>query len=141
MGFSEFKVKLGMGAGRARTEEEDAEAEIARNLWRNYKILPPRSDMRDRWDMLLLTFILINFITIPLVLFYWDSLYADRRQGIFVLDRVMDSFFFIDIVLNFRTAYKEGEEHDHSAKLVHEWKLIGKKYLKTWFIVDFMAIN
>ena len=50
--YGRFNSKPSVTADEEK--EVNRQAEIARNLWRQHKILPPSSPMRNRWNMLLL---------------------------------------------------------------------------------------
>ena len=39
-------------------EDGDVEAQIARNLWKNYKIIPPNSVYKNRWDLFVIVLVL-----------------------------------------------------------------------------------
>ena len=53
-----------------------------------------------------------------------------------IIDYIVDFFFLIDLILNmFFFAY-----YDKDEQLIFSRKQIVKKYLKSWFIVDFIAI-
>ena len=70
--------------------------------------------------------------------FYTDSTtYADGANServIFLIDLFVDLFFFCDIIVNFRTTYI-----DKNDVLVTDTKKIATRYLRTYFIVDFVA--
>lgn len=46
----------------------------------------------------------------------------------------MDALFFLDLGFSFMTAI-EGD----SGELITDYKLIAKQYIKSWFLVDFLA--
>merc|ERR1719253_1775247 len=50
------------------------------------------------------------------------------------MDNICDTLFLIDIVLNFRTSYIDGDEI-----LVVSGNRIAKHYLKTWFTLDLVS--
>ena len=52
-------------ADDAKMVERSQQAEIARNLWVNYKILPPSSPRRSLWDFWMLFLVLYNCIYVP----------------------------------------------------------------------------
>lgn len=51
----------------------------------------------------------------------------------FVIDRIIDSFFFIDIILNFITAYNDKKG------TVWNLKRTMKHYIFTWFLIDLIS--
>ena len=54
---------------------------------------------------------------------------------LFIMETIIDSLFFIDLFVNFLTAYYE-EDH----KLIVQGSKIAKKYLKGWFLIDIVAL-
>ena len=52
-----------------------------------------------------------------------------------IIDSIVDFFFFCDLVLNFFFAY-----YDEDEELIFDRIKIAKRYLKTWFIIDLIAI-
>jgi len=50
------------------------------------------------------------------------------------VDRVLDMLFCCDVVLNFRTTYADRDD-----SVIVDGKKIAKKYLKSWFLLDFMS--
>ena len=55
--------------------------------------------------------------------------------GWIVVDSIIDILFLIDLILNFFYAY-----YDENEELVIDRKKIAIKYLKSWFIIDIIAI-
>jgi len=47
----------------------------------------------------------------------------------------IDIFFFIDIVVNFNSAYI-----DESYEVIDDRKKIAHSYLVSWFLIDFLSI-
>jgi hypothetical protein len=47
----------------------------------------------------------------------------------------IDFFFFIDIIVNFNSAYI-----DESYEVIDDRKKIAKSYLVSWFLIDFLSI-
>ena len=93
------------------------------------------------WDWFVLALVLYTAIDIPYeVAFYmkarprksvWEKINSGQPQEI--INLMVDLMFIIDIFINFRTTYLEKEE------VVSSPKKIAIHYLKTWFIVDFVA--
>jgi len=119
------------GLGEEEQEQKARDAEIARNLWKNYRILPPTSPWRERWNQLMLYLVLYNCFQIPFSLAY--SLDEDAKDGFRIFDIIVDSGFAVDILLNFRTSYIEDEEIERDSKVIM------KRYAKGWFLIDFLA--
>jgi len=52
-----------------------------------------------------------------------------------ILDTAINCLFFVDIILNFFTAYQ-----DEEMNMIDDHRSIAKEYLKTWFVIDFISI-
>eukprot|EP01052_Picozoa_sp_SAG31_P021052 SAG31_NODE_1609_length_7753_cov_12.390253_6_plen_172_part_00 len=52
----------------------------------------------------------------------------------FFVDNIVDIFFIVDLVLNFRLAYR-----DDLGRMVVEPSEISKHYLRGWFFIDFLS--
>lgn len=107
---------------------EQWDAEKA-NRWCFYN---PSSPGRQAWDMIMLPFFFVIAIVVP----YRIGFDIDVPFGSFGfwLDALIDLYFAIDMFVNFRTAYYDG-----SGKMITDSNAIAKKYLKTWFIIDFVS--
>ena len=51
-----------------------------------------------------------------------------------IIEYVVDAFFFIDILINFFTAY-----YNSNNELVTDKFMIAKRYLRTWFLIDLIG--
>ncbi|XP_049823691.1 potassium voltage-gated channel subfamily H member 8 isoform X2 [Aethina tumida] len=81
------------------------------------------------WDWLIL---IATFYVAVVVPYY--ACFLDNERAAANVDVVVEGLFFIDIVINFRTTYV-----NRKGEVVSNWKAIAKNYLRTWFIVDFLA--
>lgn len=52
-----------------------------------------------------------------------------------IINNIVDSFFVMDMILNFNTAY-----FNEDFVLIDDRKEICKHYIKTWFLLDLLAI-
>ena len=52
--------------GSVSADDDDEERQIARNLWRHMRLLPPTGVWRKRWNKWLLLLVLWNIIFLPL---------------------------------------------------------------------------
>ena len=101
------------------TDSEDSGSEDEKK--KNFIILPD-SKFKKLWDSL---------IALPYKLAFEDS--NTNKED--VVDIIVDILLGIDLVLNFFSAYYDSEEN-----LVKSRKKIIIKYLKGWFIIDFISI-
>ena len=94
--------------------------------------LHPFSPLRQKWDMLIALTLLYNGIMLPwAVAFSWIERPGDTR---FVIDRVVDVVFIVDVVLNCFT----GVITDDGA-LSMDRRVILYSYLSSWFAIDFIT--
>ena len=114
------------------SQERDADAEIARNLWRNYKLLPPTSPRKNAFDWFLLLLVVFNSLEIPFMLVF--NLPAIASTGVRNFDYFVDAVFLIDFLRNFITSYYVDEQ------IVTSRKQIMKHYAMGWMGVDLIAI-
>ena len=77
--------------------------------------------------------LLITCILTPLNLAFSETLEAIAWY--MNLNYAIDCFFFIDIVVNFNSAYI-----DESYEVIDDRKKIAHSYLVSWFLVDFLSI-
>lgn len=94
-------------------DDSNVDAVIARNLWKNHRILPPSSPFKARWDMVMMVLVVYNCIYIPLELFFLGGIveHGDYPKAIVheVIDYCIDALFITDIFLNSCTAYYDEE--------------------------------
>lgn len=95
---------------------------------RPFCILRHDSVHRMSWDMLLMVLLFYISVSVPF------SLGLSSSEVLDVTDRIADMFFCCDVVLNFRTSYANYDE-----TVVFDTKKIALKYLRTWFILDFVS--
>lgn len=81
------------------------------------------------WDWIVLILTLYTAVVAPFVVSFG---YSSNELVIFNI--FVDTFFIVDVVLNFKTTYcgKEGE-------IIFNSKMICINYLKSWFFIDFIA--
>eukprot|EP01084_Bolivina_argentea_P255394 429542_1 len=93
-------------------------------------ILHPVGPFRCVWDMFVMLLLIYTSIEIPYTLAFGQSI------NIIYIGLFVDLFLFLDIILNFHTAYFD--KYDN-LRLVTNKKLICKKYFRTWFLIDFIC--
>lgn len=80
----------------------------------------------------MLLFMVGNLIIIPVGITFFKE---ETTMPWILFNVVSDTFFLMDLVLNFRT----GIIIEDNSDIILDPKTIKKKYLKTWFIVDFVS--
>ncbi|XP_064493305.1 potassium/sodium hyperpolarization-activated cyclic nucleotide-gated channel 2 isoform X2 [Pseudopipra pipra] len=84
------------------------------------------------WDFTMLLFMVGNLIIIPVGITFFKE---ETTAPWIVFNVVSDTFFLMDLVLNFRT----GIVIEDNTEIILDPERIKKKYLKTWFVVDFVS--
>ncbi|KAL1507626.1 hypothetical protein AB1Y20_007245 [Prymnesium parvum] len=115
-------------------DDTNVEAVIARNLWKNHRLLPPLSRFKQNWDMVMIILVFYNCAYIPVEIAFLTPLTIQKHVVHTVVDYLIDFIFGVDIVINLRTAFYD-EEHE----LVLDPKQIRMRYMKFWFWLDFLA--
>ncbi|CAD8078092.1 unnamed protein product [Paramecium sonneborni] len=90
----------------------------------------PTSTFRIIWESISMLFIFVQMIYIPMAL----SFSIENKIGMEIVNDIMDIFFVIDMLLNFRLAYYQ------NGKLEYRLKYIALNYLKLWFWIDVIAV-
>ena len=83
----------------------------------------------DIWIMLLLLFV---SVCVPARLAFVE----DESTEWIIIYALIDSFFFLDILLSFFTAIDD----DQKVYSITDRKLIAKNYLRGWFFIDIISI-
>uniref|UniRef100_A0A7N9B1D0 Hyperpolarization activated cyclic nucleotide gated potassium and sodium channel 2 n=1 Tax=Mastacembelus armatus TaxID=205130 RepID=A0A7N9B1D0_9TELE len=121
------KFSLRMFGSQKAVEKEQERVKSAGN-W----IIHPYSDFRFYWDFTMLMFMVGNLIIIPVGITFFKD---ETTTPWIIFNVVSDTFFLIDLVLNFRT----GIVFEDNTEIILDPKKIKKKYLRSWFVVDFVS--
>ena len=111
-------------------EDEEEEVEVKVNklcFWRAH------SQTRIRWDLFIILLATVNCFQIP-----YNVAFSDIEETNIFLDvfnGLIDFFFMMDVLINFRTSYI----NEHTGTEILDTKMIAVKYLKTRFFVDMLA--
>ncbi|KAK3271093.1 hypothetical protein CYMTET_20537 [Cymbomonas tetramitiformis] len=94
-------------------------------------VINPKSALIRRWDnlgLVLLTYVaLVTPFEVGFVLTHYKFLY--------LINRLMDTYFLLDIILAFRMGYLDL----YTGCWVFNAREIRKRYLRTWFVVDLVS--
>lgn len=104
--------------------------EFQAQLWKEKRVIHPERVQKILWDMFQGLLIFWSVITVP----YRLAFNTPPTDIFLLMNNVIDLFFTADIILNFFTAYFNGE-----GALITDYKNIAKNYFKTWFFIDFFA--
>ncbi|XP_053342767.1 potassium/sodium hyperpolarization-activated cyclic nucleotide-gated channel 2-like [Clarias gariepinus] len=124
-GVNKFSLRM---YGSQKAVEREQERVKSAGKW----IIHPYSDFRFYWDFTMLLFMVGNLIIIPVGITFFKE---ETTTPWIIFNVVSDTFFLMDLVLNFRT----GIIIEDNSDIILDPKVIKKKYLKTWFVVDFVS--
>ncbi|XP_051726171.1 potassium/sodium hyperpolarization-activated cyclic nucleotide-gated channel 4-like isoform X2 [Ctenopharyngodon idella] len=88
--------------------------------------------LRFYWDLTMLLLMVGNLIIIPVGITFFKD---EHTPPWIVFNVVSDTFFLMDLVLNFRT----GIVKEDNAEIILDPQQIKIKYLRSWFVVDFIS--
>lgn len=99
----------------------------------NDYMIMPNDNTKIKFDFLIMLFALYNVFFVPIQVAF-EPAFLDSL-GFTIADAIVDTIFFIDIIICFRTIYidENGEEHS-------DLGLIAKKYISSTFIIDLLSI-
>ncbi len=92
----------------------------------------PEARSTQAWDIA--SFFLIIWVAFVVPFRLGFEVDVDIKSVAFVMDAVVDTFFLVDVFLQFRTAYLLP-----SGFLEVRFEQIAKKYMASWFLVDLVA--
>ena len=79
-------------------DDEDPEEEIARNLWANFKMFPPKSRFKHHWDRLMVALVMYNtFCIIIVVCFNRYNPYS----GLYYYEVATDQTLVVPMVIDY----------------------------------------
>jgi CRP-like cAMP-binding protein len=84
--------------------------------------------VRVVWDLLVMVLLLWIAVTMPLTMGFGPD------DTIEQIDNILNWFFCVDVVLNFRTTYTDRDD-----AIVLDGQRIAINYLKSWFLLDFCS--
>ncbi|XP_029010375.1 potassium/sodium hyperpolarization-activated cyclic nucleotide-gated channel 3 [Betta splendens] len=124
-GVNKFSLRM---LGSERAVEHERERVKSAGFW----IIHPYSDFRFYWDLTMLLLMVGNLIIIPVGITFFKD---EHTPPWIVFNVVSDTFFLMDLVLNFRT----GIVKEDNTEIILDPQQIKIKYLKGWFVVDFIS--
>ncbi|TYZ61505.1 hypothetical protein PybrP1_006829 [[Pythium] brassicae (nom. inval.)] len=98
-----------------------------------FYVISPHGKFRLRWDILSVMLISYNAFVVPFQIAFGSAIADDAASAIEIVQRIVDAFFIADICVTFLTAVEQ------SGRIEDRLRVIGVKYLKTWFLVDLIS--
>ena len=96
-------------------------------------LLQPGSFKLLTWEVVSFFLLLYTAVAVPFQLAFSNKERWDPTQWTTYWETLVDVFFILDIVRNFFTAY-----YEHGKLILDQWQIC-RSYLRTWFLVDFVA--
>ncbi|XP_067093442.1 potassium/sodium hyperpolarization-activated cyclic nucleotide-gated channel 2 [Osmerus mordax] len=124
-GVNKFSLRM-FGSHKAVALEQ--ERLKSAGVW----IIHPYSDFRFYWDLLMLLLMMGNLIILPVGITFFKD---ENTPPWIIFNVVSDTLFLVDLVLNFRT----GIIKEDSTEILLDPRAIRQRYLKSWFLVDFVS--
>lgn len=95
-------------------------------------LIDPEHPLKLVWDQIIGLLILYSIIFVPFRICFQLPHY----DGLEDFDHTIDAIFLADILLNLNTFYVDQTRND---EIITDRLLIAKRYLKSWFIIDFLS--
>ncbi|XP_051548450.1 potassium/sodium hyperpolarization-activated cyclic nucleotide-gated channel 3-like [Myxocyprinus asiaticus] len=124
-GVNKFSLRM---FGSEKAVEREQQRVKSAGFW----IIHPYSDFRFYWDLIMLLLMVGNLIIIPVGITFFKD---EHTPAWIVFNVVSDTFFLVDLVLNFRT----GIVKEDSTEIILDPQQIKVRYLRSWFAVDFIS--
>ncbi|KAJ3597518.1 hypothetical protein NHX12_001041, partial [Muraenolepis orangiensis] len=124
-GVNKFSLRM-FGSHKAVALEQ--ERLKSAGVW----IIHPYSDFRFYWDLLMLLLMMGNLVILPVGITFFKD---ENTPPWIIFNVVSDTLFLVDLVLNFRT----GIVKEDSTEILLDPRAIRQRYLKSWFLVDFVS--
>jgi len=106
-------------------------------------LINPRSTLMKYWDgCVALALVFVGLVTPYEVVYLSDDLVWVNGLGLalFVVNRIIDFLFLIDIVLQFFLKVEVHRPHRGGFITLRDPWTLRKRYLKTWFFIDVVSI-
>ncbi len=104
-------------------------------------IIRPTSRFMGWWDAATSIALILTALVTP---FEVSFLEPDGVDGLFVMNRMIDAIFIVDMALQFFLMYHVSDESDSTgggrARWEHRLKPIARHYLRGWFAIDVLSI-
>jgi ABC-type antimicrobial peptide transport system permease subunit len=100
----------------------------------NSSVLMPENEFKKNWQVLMLVLLLYVASIVPYNVCFNQP--TDHLTIGDIFDGFIDFLFFIDIIVNFISAY----EDPASGTLVTDLKKIASNYIGSWFFLDLVAV-
>ena len=95
-------------------------------------IIPPEAIWKSIFDVWIL--FLVAYSCSTNILFISFPMEVNRAFD--VVYWIVEVFFYVDFIFNWFQSYTDIEQHRN----IFEFKLIAERYVRGWFVIDFIAV-
>ncbi|ESO05460.1 hypothetical protein HELRODRAFT_195155 [Helobdella robusta] len=127
-----FRVSESKSALKLFGNQRALKKEVQRQKRFGRWIIHPCSSFRLYWNIGETFLLIINLIVLPISITFFKD---DLGSHWIAFNTISDTFFLVDLALNFRTGFFE----KNSEEIVLDPIKIAKNYLKTFFVIDFIS--
>lgn len=96
-------------------------------------IIYPENSYKNGWDLFIGLILIVSCTVTPYHIAFYK--YDDPLGAWEVINVIFDITFAVDIIASFVSSY-----YDEDFYVVDDLKIISCNYLRTWFIIDIVAI-
>jgi hypothetical protein len=125
------RLSLDMRRKQAQSEVAAAEFAVQRLARLNHCLLHPDCPFCQNWDLVMILALLFTATVTPYEVAFVDT----KIDAVFYVNRFVDLLFLMDIAIQFFLMFK-----DRDGNLVKDQGRINTRYLKGWFMMDFLTI-
>ncbi|CDW81599.1 cation channel family protein [Stylonychia lemnae] len=94
-------------------------------------VIQPEGNFKTKWDILITLMLLYTCIQSP----YSIAFFETNDYKWIIPNAILDFIFFIDIFINFSTAF-----YDKEFEKIEDRSKIARNYVTSWFTIDFLSI-
>eukprot|EP01032_Pedospumella_encystans_P022774 gene22774-25799_t len=109
-----------------------AELEFRKKKKPDKSVIHPLNNYKVAWDFFTCSLVIYSLIVIPVRVGFSQ---LTPSIGFVVVDAFIDGMFFLDICLNFNTAYFDVRHESY----IYSRPMIASHYLEFWFWVDLVS--
>ena len=133
--LTEFADAVDSPSMRRTMSSKTPEDELARRAdWyrKRWYSIDPNAGFRGKWDLSQAAILLYVAMVVPFRVGYRQP----AEGGWYVVDLLIDIYFYVDVVLNFHTGYVDPDDEE---RVIYQPWAIARQYARTWLSVDIVA--
>ena len=105
---------------------------------RKRRAIRPDSRAMEKWDAIMITMLVFVAVMGPFeVALLRHDLDSQRGVALFVVNRIVDFIFLIDMAINFNLMYPAPK---HIGGYITDKSMIVRNYVRGWFFVDLISV-